>query len=298
MQILRLQALPGSLYASVMGWSTHSSSRVQELRQANDDVVEYDRPLSGRTDRKGHDMSWVTFFAKAWKVIKEAIKYAPVVIELFRDLPPRIRRWWNRKKIAVIGPTAVGKNSLYHRLKDEPIPDDHNQTKGAERIPNFNYRRTLPNGKQFEVTFKRCINVGGEMAERNRYWFDACDDADVIFYMITLDDLKNQKFRQGSRIHSDLKWLATHMGKMRPNVLVHLLVNKIDKELEGGEEYTEFVAKLKPPLDELESTANALFGDYKAKLTGISPTSMKDDHIFAVSFPKALEAVYEAVHPR
>jgi hypothetical protein len=85
---------------------------------------------------------------------------------------------------------------------------------------------------------------------------------------------------------------------MRPNVLVHLLVNKIDKELKDGEGYKEFVANVKPHIDELEATAKVLFGDYQAKLTGISPTSMKDEHIFAVSFPKALEAVYEAVHRR
>ncbi len=241
-------------------------------------------------------MSWGKFVEVAWKVIKEVIKYAPVVIDFIRELGPKITAWWNGKKIAVIGPTAVGKNCLYHRLKGEPIPDKHDQTKGVERMPNFSYRRTLPNHKKFEVTFKQCLNVGGEMEQRTRYWLDACDDADVVFYMITLDDLKNGRFQKRSRIHSDLKWLATHIAKMKPNVLIHLLVNKIDKELEDGEDHKAFVAKLRPRIDELEATAKGLFGDYQTKLTGISPTSMKDDHIFGVTFPKALEAVYEAVH--
>jgi len=241
-------------------------------------------------------MSWGKFFAIAWKVIKEVIQHGPDLWVLICKLAQPVIDWWNGKKIAVIGPTAVGKNCLYHRLKDEPIPDQHEQTKGPEKIRKFVYRRTLPNEKRFEVMFKKCINIGGEMEQRTRYWLDACKDADVIFYMITLDDLKNHRFRKRSRIYSDLKWLATHMQKMKSGVLVHLLVNKIDKELEDGEGYREFIAKLKPHIDELEATAKAIFGDYQAKLTGISPTSMKDDHIFAVSFPMALQAVYKAVH--
>ena len=76
----------------------------------------------------------------------------------------------------------------------------------------------------------------------------------------------------------------------------HLIINKIDLELEDREGYDSFADELRPHIDELETTARSVFGDYEKKLTGISPTSMKDDHIFAVSFPRILEAVYDALH--
>ena len=163
-------------------------------------------------------------------------------------------------------------------------------------MPSFRYTQTLPSGKEFSVSFKRCINVGGEVEQRTRYWLDCCTGSDVIFYMLAIDDLKKGRYRKGSRVSGDLKWLATHMGKMRPNVLLHFLVNKIDLELADGDGYKEFLAQLKPQLDEFEATTKSIFGDYQAKLTGVSPVSMKSDYIFALSFPKALEAVYEAVH--
>ncbi len=252
-------------------------------------------------------MAWSALFAKSWKVLSQAVKkhgpklakkYGPLLIDWVRRLAPKVLDWWNGKKIAVIGPTAVGKNCLYHRLRGEVIPDDHHQTKSPERMPRFAFKRSLPSGKEFQVTFSRCTNVGGELEQRTRYWLDTCRDADVIFYMMTLDDLRHGKFRQRSRIHGDLKWLASHMGQLSNGVVVHLLVNKIDLELEDGDGYKEFVAELQAHIDELEATAKAVFGDYHHRLTGISPTSIKDDHIFALSFPRALESVYEVLHQR
>jgi len=241
-------------------------------------------------------MAWVKGFMAAWKILKEAIKYAPVVIDWVLKLAPKIREWWNGKKIAVIGMVAVGKNCLYHRLKDEPIPVVHRQTKSPERVERFKCKRSLPDGKSFEVTLSKCTNVGGEVEQRDRFWLDACKDADVIFYMLTLEKIRKEHFHRGTRVYNDLKWLATHMDKMKTNVVVHLLVNKIDLELSDGADYKDFAESLKPQVEELEKVACSLFGDYEQKLTGISPTSMKDDHIFTMSFSNVLESVYGALH--
>jgi len=247
-------------------------------------------------------MSWAKWFQKAarfvWKHRKVVVVAAYSLIDGIRKLAPKIRDWWNGKKIAIIGPTAVGKDCLYCRLQDKPIPDKHNQTKEAEKVPSFPFRKTLPSGKEFSVTFKRCINVGGEVEQRKRYWLDCCTNADVIFYMFTIGDLKKGRYRKGTRVWRDLRWLATNMEEMKPNSLVHFLVNKIDLELADGDDYKTFLPKITPQLEEFEATAKSIFGDYEARLTGVSPVSMTNDYLFARSFPKVLEAVYEAVHQK
>jgi hypothetical protein len=239
-------------------------------------------------------MSWLKILLA--RIIKELLKHGPELYEIIRKLAPTIRDWLNGKKIAVIGQTAVGKNSFYRRLNDEAIPDEHHETKGAEIIPNFKYECNLPGGKQFAVSFKRCINAGGDIEQRDRYWMEVCKDSDIVFYMISLEDMKKGEYRKPGSVYHDLKWLATHLNKMQPNTLIHFLVNKIDQELVDTERYMEFVAQNKPQIDELEQVSRSLLGDYQKRFTGTTLTSMKDDHVFAVSFPKALEAVYAAVH--
>lgn len=244
-------------------------------------------------------MSWGNF----WKTLKEIIKWAPVVIggirkayEWVEELAPRVRDWWQGKKIAIIGPTAVGKNSFYNRLRGQPIPIEHINTRALEDVPEFKLQRELPDGKTFEIHVKRSSNVGGEHEQRERFWLDACRGSDVIFYMLTLSDLQEGWFREGGRVHDDLEWLGRHFGVMRSSPKVHFLVNKIDLELKKVADYDSFLERLKPLVEEFESTVKRIFGRYKQRNTGISATSMLDEGIFNRSLVLVLESVYESVH--
>ena len=68
-------------------------------------------------------------FKKAWSLIgkglknkrlkKAVVEIAPVIARV----APRARAWWRGKTMAAIGATGVGKNSLFNRLRGEPIPD-------------------------------------------------------------------------------------------------------------------------------------------------------------------------------
>jgi len=222
-------------------------------------------------------------------------EHLPEIKDFFSHLGKKAIKWWNGKKVAVIGPPAVGKDSLFHRLKREPLPEKPHSTKGAEKQKPFHFKRTLPNGKTFSVMFKRCINVGGEK-EQTRHWMEACRESDVIFFMMTIDDLRDSKYLPGNRIHGDLKWLAANMGDMKPNTVVHILVNKIDLALADGKGYELLIKQVEPQVTELQNTAQSLFGDYATRLTGMSLTSMKDDYLFGVTFLLALERVYRALH--
>lgn len=241
-------------------------------------------------------MSWYNWLVKFAGKVATAVANGTArdVAEYIKDLPKKVIEWWHGKKIAVIGPTAAGKNCLYRRLQNEPIPKEHLQTRGTER-ERFTFRSQLPNGQEFEIRCTRSANVGGETDDRERFWVEACDDADVIFYMMHLEDLRAGRYLHGQRIHDDLKWLVGILPQLRSNTVVHFLINKIDTELADGAKYEDFIAALKADVDRLEAEARLIFGPYKNRLTGISPTSMMDDHIFAVSFPLALEAVHGAV---
>jgi len=244
-------------------------------------------------------MSWANF----WKTVKVIIKWGPVVAkgvrkayEWIKELSPRARDWWRGKKIAIIGPTAAGKNSFFNRLQGLPIPKEHINTKALEHVVSFKLRRELPDGKTFEIDVKRSTNVGGEQEQRERFWLDACSGSDVIFYMLTLDDLKRGRFRDGNRVHDDLLWLARHFGVMKSSPKVHFLVNKIDLELKKGADYDSFTTELKPLIEEFDETVGKVFGRFRLRYTGISATSMLDDDIFNRSLVLILEAVYESVH--
>lgn len=246
-------------------------------------------------------MSWFTNLAKGLKVLATVVtaivsagKALEKLGEIVASWVPAARNWWNGKKIAVLGPTAAGKNSLYNRLRGQPIPSEHAQTRGAEKVENFKFSFPLPDGTKFSISCKGALNVGGERDERNRYWLSACEGADVVFYMLTIDDLKGGRYRPGSRGHEDLEWLAGSLPKMSPKVKIHLLVNKSDLVLTNGKTYDALSEELRPAMNEFEQTARGIFGSYQDRLTGVTPTSMLSDHLFAVSFGLALQVVHEA----
>jgi GTPase SAR1 family protein len=241
--------------------------------------------------------SWGSF-VDAVKKLAQVIAAVPAIKDFVTMLAEGVQgalKWWDGRKIAVLGPTAVGKNSLYSRLRDEAVPTEHVNTRGAENVAEFKFERTLPNGKIFSIKCKRSVNVGGETDERDRYWLDACSDADVIFYMVDLPSLRKSPFDEDGRIREDLRWLAANMGKMKPTALVHILVNKIDIAIDKEGNYKALESQLRPSLTMLEDSAKHLLGPFGNRVTGVTPTSMVNKYLFEISFASALEAVHKAV---
>jgi hypothetical protein len=249
-------------------------------------------------------MTWVSTFSKVLKEIlkdpkkrkaaKEGIRLIVAIFKILLKLMPIIIDWLNGKKIAIVGPTAAGKNSLYHRLKGEPVPKRHIQTRGTEKVKRFTLKMTLGDGKPFKLRCRRALNVGGEVDERERNWFVACNKADVIFYIASVEYFKKSTFSPRTRIYTDMKWMAQNLGKFGKNTLIHILVNKIDIEISRKRMSKKNHDKLKSQVEKFEKMSKNVFKAYSNRLTGVTPTSMKDDHIFAVSFPQALGAVYKA----
>jgi hypothetical protein len=235
-------------------------------------------------------MAWGAIFKSiVGKILSETV--GKELIDAIKKLPKIVRAKWKGKKIAAIGPTAAGKNSFYNRLRRQEIPDQHHQTRSAENVEKFPFRQTRPDSGVLNFECKRSINVGGETDERERYWLQACDDADVVFYIIDVERLQREGCTAGSRIHADLKWIATNISRMRENTLVHILVNKVDLLLVSHKTAAAVGEHLVPDIDALQAACKSLFGAYAKRVTGVTPISMRDEHIFNTSFAEALVAV-------
>ena len=153
-------------------------------------------------------------------------------------LVKRVLDWWSGKKIAVIGPTASGKDSFLARLQNREIPQAHSNSPMGEKIKSFRVKLALSRHQTIDITCKGVINIGGETDYRDAPsgWLAVCKDADVIFYMMTIKDLSGSKYLKGRRIRQDLDWLLTAMPHLKQEVLIHILINKIDQEIESHTE--------------------------------------------------------------
>ncbi|MEJ5991965.1 GTPase domain-containing protein [Ramlibacter sp. PS3R-8] len=228
---------------------------------------------------------WKAFAAVAKKIAMSIV--GKEAINAIRSLPAKAREWWYGKKICVIGPTGAGKNSFYSRLRQEAVPTEHIQTRGVEKLESFDFVQTLPDGTLFKLRCKRSVNVGGEIDERDRHWWQACEGADVVFYLIDAEKVldENAAAAHRNRVVQDLQWLATRLGRIKEHALVHLLVNKVDAVATKQEQLQKYVS-------ELERSTKAVFGPYFKRVTGVTPTSMVDDYVFNTSFAGALESIY------
>lgn len=245
----------------------------------------------GNTQGEKQPMSWRSVFFKVVGAMATAA--VDFVIEKIPQAVEWLKKWWTGKAIAIIGPTASGKNSMFSRLRKEPVPAEHIQTRGAEKVVDFKISWPLPQGDSVDFYCRRSINIGGEIDERERYWLQACEGADVIFYL--LDGEKLQKARDATleRFRDDMHWLVTHFRHFKPSVTIHLLLNKIDVTM-GSYPYSpsafDSIAKL---VDAMEEEAKACLGDYFQRVTGVTPISMSDEHLFGKYFSGALTAIAE-----
>jgi hypothetical protein len=206
--------------------------------------------------------------------------------------------WWAGKKIAVIGPTASGKDSFLARLQNQEIPRVHSNSAMGEKIKAFDVKLALSNRQMVDITCRGVINIGGEADYRDdpSGWFSVCRDADVVFYMMTVDDLSRKRFLKGQRIRQDLDWLLTVMPHLKSGALIHILINKIDKEIESHTDYRALAQELARELAALDRTVKHVLHPYEASYTGATLISMKNKQIYTRAINFVFRAVYSAFH--
>jgi len=204
--------------------------------------------------------------------------------------------WWSGKKIAVIGPTASGKDSFLARLQNREIPPVHANSAMGEKVKSFPVKLTLSNHRVIAITCKGVINIGGETDYRDAPsgWLAVCKGADVVFYIMTVSDLSRKKFRKGRRIRQDLDWLLTALPHLKPDALLHILINKIDTQIESHTDYQLLAQELAHDLAELDRTVRTVLHPYEARYTGATLISMKNKQIYTRAINSVFRAVYSA----
>jgi hypothetical protein len=222
----------------------------------------------------------------------------PGIEKHFVRLVKGARDWWSGKKIAVIGPTASGKDSFLARLQNREIPQVHSNSPMGEKIKSFRVKLALSDRKVIDITCKGVINIGGETDYRDTPsgWLSVCKDADVVFYVMTVNDLSGKRFQYGRRIRADLDWLLTALPHLKPGALIHILINKIDQKIESHTDYRVLAEELDKDLKELDKTANNVLHPYEASYTGATLISMKNKQIYSRAINDVLGSVYSAFH--
>ena len=206
--------------------------------------------------------------------------------------------WWSGKKIAVIGPTASGKDSFLARLRNREIPEIHSNSPMGEKIKSFDVKLALSNRQVVDITCKGVINIGGETDYRDAPsgWLSVCKDADVVFYMMTVNDLSAKRFFKGRRIRQDLDWLQRALPHLKQGALIHILINKIDEQIESHTDYRALAEELAQELAALDRTVRNVLHPYEARYTGATLISMKDKQIYTRAINIVLGSVYSAFH--
>lgn len=234
---------------------------------------------------------WSIIFKEVAKVVatliaKEGTKKG---LELAPGFFSKVKKWWEGKCIAIIGPTASGKNSFFSRLKNEEIPSEHIQTRSAENVEVFNFKYSLPDKTSIEFKCKNSINIGGEIDERERRWLKACKNADVIFYLIDYeklsDKIKEKREEAQERIEDDFRWLKKNISEFKAGHGIYILINKVDENP---------VEKIKPHLENLEISAHEILRDDYKRIDGVYPICMKDEYLFKTYFTEILQKVAQS----
>ncbi|HXX65902.1 MAG TPA: GTPase domain-containing protein [Polyangiaceae bacterium] len=206
--------------------------------------------------------------------------------------------FWSGKKIAVIGPTASGKDSFIARLQGRQIPIRHATSPLGERVKSFDVRLALTRRQSVNITCKGVVNVGGDVEYRDdpSGWLSVCKGADVIFYVMTVQDLVEKRFMAKGRVRSDLEWLQAALPQLDENALVHVLINKIDEEIATHTRYEPFAMELAKELRALDRTAKRVLKPYEDRYTGATLISMKNKSMYTLAIHRAFRAVYSAFH--
>lgn len=214
--------------------------------------------------------------------------------DLFIQVGQSTWNWWKGKKIAIIGPGESGKDALWNRLQglDPKVPIALDKTK----IPHFKIDFRLSNGKRITLTCKRSLNIGGEENHRDQSkgWRAVCDDANIIFYLITIDDLIKKNYLSG-RIKSDLQWLYKTVPYLKNDPHLHILINKIDTKINSHTDYADFKLKLKSELTTFDDFVKSQLEPWDKIYTGSTLISIYDENLYLKGIENVFNEVYEHI---
>ncbi|MFA5583469.1 MAG: hypothetical protein WDA09_04570 [Bacteriovoracaceae bacterium] len=216
--------------------------------------------------------------------------------DFFIQTSTTVLKWWKGKKLAIIGPESSGKDSLWNRLRG--LSPHESATFMDRKIPEFKIDFNLSDGRRINLTCKRSLNIGGEENYRDEEqgWKQVCQDSDVIFYIMTIDDLLSKKYLNG-RIQKDLEWFHRTLPYLKKNSLIHILINKVDTKIKDYTEYDEFKSNIKQDILDFDEFVRRILSPWDKTYTGLTLISASDEHIYLKGIERVFNKIYKAIHP-
>jgi len=104
------------------------------------------------------------------------------------------------------------------------------------------------------------------------------------------------KVPQRSKNSTRPRLASDALPHLKPGVLIHILINKIDEEIESHTDYRALAEELAKKLAALDETAINVLHPYEAVYTGATLISMKNKQIYTRAINNVLRSVYAAFH--
>ena len=114
--------------------------------------------------------------------------------------------------------------------------------------------------------------------------------------MMTVKDLSRKRFLKGRRVRQDLDWLLTALPHLKQGALIHILINKIDEEIESHTDYRALAEELAQELARSTERSGTCCTRTRRRYTGATLISMKNKQIYTRAINIALRSVYSAFH--
>lgn len=141
--------------------------------------------------------------------------------------------------------------------------------------------------------------MSGEENHRDkiRGWRAVCDDADIIFYLITIDDLLEKRYSDG-RIKEDLEWLYKNMPFLKAHSHIHILINKIDTKISSHTEYDYLNQQLSSELNEFDHFVRTELGPWQKVYTGSTLISTFNESLYLRGIENVFNEVYDHINSK
>ena len=106
------------------------------------------------------------------------------------------------KRIAILGARGVGKSHMWRFLQTESIPERYDQTVLGTKIESRRFQL-----RDLSLSLKAGSDFGGEKADYAA-WYEACENADFVFYLFFADRLLARDSVVESRVRDDAQHIC------------------------------------------------------------------------------------------
>lgn len=126
------------------------------------------------------------------------------------------------KKLAVFGARGVGKTHLIKFLTTGSIPESYKQTIRPENAAGRRFQL-----RELDLTIKDTRDLPGG-PDAYAEWKDLFGEADVVFYLLRIDQLIENNLETEERVRGDMKQIGMWLEEKEPSPLFFIIGTHCD----------------------------------------------------------------------